>query len=670
MLTKNHVVKFSGKSIKTKLIIFACLVLVISISVTGFLNFRSSQAALNEKIRENMIANSEIAAEGIAKEVESMKAIVEFMATDDKLKSEDPIVIGARLTEMKKSMPKMENLFFVNSNGSFVGANGTAGSVATREYFKDVVQKKETVVSGDPVISAVSGHLVAIVITPVKAEQGQILGYSAASIQIDGISNYVLNRKIGQQGYTYTLGKSGIVFIHPNEQVAMKLNFLTDNTISPELVGLVKAALAGNKGVGEYEFKESIRYAGCVPIPGTSWVVGTSLPKEEALASLQDIRNQAMMVGILAVLLGGVLMYFISARMINPIIALVGVADKMADGDLTQSVRISSEDEIGQLSVAFNTMGAKLKQLIQQVQRDAERVATSSEELTASAEQSAQAVNQVASTISDVAQGVAIQVKEVDSTSTRVEQMSVGIQQIANHSNNILGMSNKTASAAQEGKQAVAIAINQMINIEQSVTSSAEVVTQLGERSKEIGEIVDTISGIAAQTNLLALNAAIESARAGEQGRGFAVVAEEVRKLAEQSQDAAKEIATLINEIQSDTQRAVTVMNNGTNEVTRGTEVVTHAGQSFEEIFIMINQMASQIGQISSATQQMADGSQQIVVSVRDIDQISKGIASQTQTVSATSEEQAASMEEIAAASQALSRLAEELQGTVRTFRV
>lgn len=146
----------------------------------------------------------------------------------------------------------------------------------------------------------------------------------------------------------------------------------------------------------------------------------------------------------------------------------------------------------------------------------------------------------------------------------------------------------------------------------------------MGERSKEIGQIVDTISGIAGQTNLLALNAAIEAARAGEQGRGFAVVAEEVRKLAEQSQEAAKKIAELIGEIQGDTDKAVIAMNEGTREVKTGAEVVNVAGAAFREIAEMVTQVSGQVKEISAALQQMASGSRQVASSVKKIDELSR----------------------------------------------
>lgn len=342
----------------------------------------------------------------------------------------------------------------------------------------------------------------------------------------------------------------------------------------------------------------------------------------------------------------------------------------VAQGDLSRKVEITANDEIGQLGFALNTTVTNLRVLISRVSQTSEQVAAASEELTASAEQSAQATTQVAATIAEVAEGAIKQAYTVASTVSVVEQMSAGIQQVAANADTVSGMADKTASAASQGDKAIDAAMNQMKSIEKSVSSSAQVVTKLGERSQEIGQIVDAISGIAGQTNLLALNAAIEAARAGEQGRGFAVVAEEVRKLAEQSQEAAKQIASLIAEIQTETDSAVSAMNDGTREVKVGSEVVNTAGQAFKEIVTLIAEVSSQIRESSTAIQQMASGSKQIVTSVRDIDYIGKEAVGQTQTVSAATEEQSASMEEIAVSSQALAKMAEELQNTVGKFKV
>ena len=363
--------------------------------------------------------------------------------------------------------------------------------------------------------------------------------------------------------------------------------------------------------------------------------------------------------------------WLVTRSITAPLQLLVTACKELASGDFRAKPRaVQRRDEIGQVADALVEMRENVRIVLNQVNVSTEQVAASAEELTASTEQSAQATVQVATTITEVAAGAAKQTSAVDSTTSVVEQMSAGIQQVAVNANAVSGMADKTTNAASQGDKAVDAAINQMKNIERSVSSSAQVVAKLGERSKEIGQIVDAISGIAGQTNLLALNAAIEAARAGEQGRGFAVVAEEVRKLAEQSQEAAKQIANLISEIQTETDSAVVAMDDGTREVKIGTEVVNTAGQAFKEIVSLIAEVSSQIREISAAIQQMASGSQQIVASVRNIDSISKETAGQTQTVSAATEEQSASMEEIAASSQALANMAEELQNAVRKFSV
>lgn len=344
-------------------------------------------------------------------------------------------------------------------------------------------------------------------------------------------------------------------------------------------------------------------------------------------------------------------------------------ASEITLGNLAvDDIKIQSSDELGQLAISFNQMKSNLRLVIERVAHAADQVMTSSQQLTASASHSTQAAGQIAVSISDMAQGAQMQLTTFTETTVAVQQMSVGIQQIANNATIVAGKSSQASETAIKGGESIEKAINQMAQIEKTVNTSAQVITKLGEQSKEIGQIVSTISGIAGQTNLLALNAAIEAARAGEQGRGFAVVAEEVRKLAEQSQEAAKKIAQLIGEIQGDTTEAVIAMTKGTNEVKIGADVVDVAGKSFQEIAQLILEVSTQIKDISTAIQQIADGSQVIVLSVKEIDALSKKTSEETQTVSAATQEQSASMEEISSSSQILGEMAQNLQEVVNRF--
>jgi methyl-accepting chemotaxis protein len=392
---------------------------------------------------------------------------------------------------------------------------------------------------------------------------------------------------------------------------------------------------------------------------------------EENQASFKKATQITIGIMVLAFIMLGVSGLYITKIITKPLNEMVLFCGELAAGDFRDKPRtFVREDEIGQLSDALVKIQSSLRSLMKQVNVSVEQVAASSEELTASADQSAQASNQIAGSITDVAQGMEEQMAAADDTSAVMQQMSASVQQIAANANEVSEQSALAADKANEGNISVDKAVKQMIYIEKTVSTSAEVVAKLGERSIEIGQIVDTISGIAGQTNLLALNAAIEAARAGEQGRGFAVVAEEVRKLAEQSQDAAKQIATLISEIQGDTNKAVVAMNEGTREVKLGTEIVNTSGQAFQEIATLVTHVSSQIKEISSAIEQMAIGSQQIVGSVKRMDELSKKASGEAQAVSAATEEQSASMEEIAASSQALARLAMDLQGAVNKFQI
>lgn len=385
-------------------------------------------------------------------------------------------------------------------------------------------------------------------------------------------------------------------------------------------------------------------------------------------AKIHTTQNWTM--GIIALVAIGLGIGF--SRMISrPLKQVAQVADAIASGDLARkTLSYGGKDEIRDLVDSFETMGDNLRGLLSQVNQISEQVAASAEELTASAEQSAQAVNQVASAITEVAYATEKQQTSVDSTRQSVEELSAEIEQAVGNANTVARGAERTAAAAENGGKAINSTIQQMNTIEKTVLQSSEVVAKLGTRSQEIGQIVTTISGVASQTNLLALNAAIEAARAGEQGRGFAVVAEEVRKLAEQSQDAARQIGTLISEIQRDTDEAVSAMSVGTKEVQLGTQVVNNAGQAFNEIAVMIEEVNHQAKEITDGIQRMAQVGNQFVASIQEIEQVSKTTADEAQSVSASTEEQSASMEEIAASSQSLAKMAEDLQIAVSRFRL
>ncbi|WIV13335.1 methyl-accepting chemotaxis protein [Proteiniborus sp. MB09-C3] len=373
---------------------------------------------------------------------------------------------------------------------------------------------------------------------------------------------------------------------------------------------------------------------------------------------------------VLSVLTGIIVSLYISNIISKPITVMAGATKKIAEGDITvQAIKVKNKDEIGELANSFNIMTDRLRDMIIKITEASQSVAAYSQELSASSEETTAAAEQVSKTILELSSGAAAQSEELEATSSHIGQISSAIQQAAANTESVTNASKNASDAANEGVREAENAVRKIDRVKQVSIESANVVNALGKKSEEIGQIVDVIKNIADQTNLLALNAAIEAARAGEQGRGFAVVAEEVRNLAEQSSASTQKIEGLIKDIQSETNRAVNVIESGGQEILEGVEAVNKAGNTFKSIVKEVENVAEQINEVSAATQQIASESNEIVKSIDSIAAISQQTAASGQEVSAASEEQTASMEEVASSAQELAHLAEELLETVSRFK-
>ncbi len=366
----------------------------------------------------------------------------------------------------------------------------------------------------------------------------------------------------------------------------------------------------------------------------------------------------------------GVIFTFLLARsMTNPIIQLVDVVGKVAAGDLTQNVSVGSKDEIGLMAGSFNNMVGQLRGIVLKVSGLSQTLAASSEQFTASTQQSAEAANQIAVSITEIARGTEKQSDSAAKIHSAAQATSTSTQQISATVTEVATVAQNTSQEAERGRQMVEEAMDQMNQIGQGSEAVQAVITELVKGSQEISEIVNLISSIAGQTNLLALNAAIEAARAGENGRGFAVVAEEVRKLAEESEKAAKQIGALIQRNEVNMGQAVAATEAGSAGVKAGIAAVSSASETFKKIVESIVCLSGRIDDFSGSIEQIIVGNQTLATSIGDIDKISRENAGETQTVSAATEEQSASMQEIASSSQSLAQLARDLQETVAKFK-
>ncbi|MEJ8545191.1 methyl-accepting chemotaxis protein [Brevibacillus borstelensis] len=356
-------------------------------------------------------------------------------------------------------------------------------------------------------------------------------------------------------------------------------------------------------------------------------------------------------------------------RKVKSLSLVTETADLIAEGDLrVRELSLSGKDEVAQLSESVGKMAKSLRQVISVVSDSSDKIASSSNDLLMSSEQTAQVANQVASAMQELASGAERQAMGAQQSSQSISEMAEGIRRIAESSNFVSLSSQEASEQAVEGSSSVKNVVNQMKLIDTSVGQTTEIVKQLGEQSKEVGQIVEVITAISTQTNLLALNAAIEAARAGEHGKGFAVVADEVRKLAEDSKQSAEQIAMLIGNIQASTEQAVQQMQEVAQVVEDGTLVANVAGESFERIQHAIQKVYEEIHEVSSSAEQLSASSEQVDEMVKAVLNLAVEASSQAQSVAGSSQEQLATNEEIAASTASLHQLADDLKKTMQRF--
>lgn len=398
-------------------------------------------------------------------------------------------------------------------------------------------------------------------------------------------------------------------------------------------------------------------------------VKGTQAVQAESDATYRRVVMGTAVATAVAFLLTCICGYYLLSNIKTAVHMVLTSLEKVAAGDLRVVLPTDSGDEFSQMARQCNKMLDNVRAMTKTIQKTAGTVSDSSTTLTSTSGQSAQVTQNVAQSITAVAEAAQDQMASIAETKQQVEAFTNGLKEAIHHIASVAAVIAQTSDKAETGNGLVVSTVTQMNTIADTTASIAEAVAKLGERSKEIGNIVEVISGISAQTNLLALNAAIEAARAGEHGRGFAVVAEEVRKLAEGSQNATAQITELIQTIQQETEQAVSAMDGGRAEAEKGRENVSSTGGEFAEILRMIQSVGTDSEVIRTTMADLERRAEKIDTATAKIHESAERVAAESENVSAATEEQAAGMEEIAASARSLSDMAEELNQAAARFK-
>lgn len=543
-----------------------------------------------------------------------------------------------------------------------------------RGWYKAAAKlKKGEYAFSEVYIDAFTGGPVLTVSTPVFVD-GKLIAVAAIDVELGDLQKKAASIKPSVNGYTGLLDSAGYFAHHPVYKPEENINEVS-NGAAKVLFEQMSAGKPGEIIMNNFthEGKEVMYFS--YKFPSIGWIYYISVPVIDFYREVSAIRNSAIIVGLISALVLATFIIFFARKIKRTLAELMSQAEDIANGDLTTlkpalESDFTSKDEFRRMSASFVKMGDNLKHLIGETKISATRLVESSNQVSMNAQQMTSAAQHVTEITVDIAEKSSKQSDEVNNTKKEIVVISESIVQVKSNSTDAVVLADESSESIAKGQEALQALVKKVQNIGLATDDVEKGITRISGSSEKVKQIIAMVMQIAGQTNLLALNAAIEAARAGEHGRGFAVVAEEVRKLAEQSEQAAREVEELINANNADIEDAVGAISKARPEVEDGMAIAGEADKTFEQIKVAINNIVEKIREVDKLSTELDKNKDTIVKAIDSVGESSETIAQNTMGVSAASEEQLALVQEIAASNKSLSEMAESMQENVSRFNV
>jgi len=653
------------KSLKQKMIIMICLLLLLSLASVSIASYQSASGLLEESIDKEALLSAQNLAMSINEFIDVKIAKVESIGKLITGNKEEDLKLIQKAQEQNQ---EFETFFFSYdlTGKHLINFLGETTDVSDRAHYKEAGKGEGKIVVSEPVVSKRTKNNIVTLIIPLMKD-GKQYGYVGSTLPIDEVQKSVSTQTFGKTGHAFLLSKSGKFMWHPNKELVLKKSVQDLNVES--INSAYKQVVQGKSGVIDYT-QNNTNNSGAYAPSSYNWGVFVTAPTKELNAPIAKLTNTLVIISIIALIVAGVVAYLFTIRLVRPIQKLNQAVKEVAEGDLTKTIHVHGKDEVAVLSDDFNRTVSHLKHLIEGVTESSNQVMNVTNVVSAGIDRTKDSVNVIGSSIRQIADGAITQASSSEEIALSMNDMATGVMKIAETSSMVSEAAQEAAGHAETGAAVVEQAVIQIGSIGEGTAKVGTAIERLNERSHEIEEILSFITEVTSQIRLLSLNASIEAARAGEHGRGFAVVAEEVKKLAGQSEESTEQIARLITEIRGDTLNAVQVMDVSRKDVQEGITLIEEVREKFENILHASRNVAEHILEVSAASEEMSAGSEQVSASVEDLKSIASLTSNDASNASKAAEEQIGSIEEISSSVQQLETVVGVLRKELSKFNV
>ncbi len=640
-----------NKSIKTKLIVWIGLILVVVSAGLGIISYINASNALVSNISKTF---PEIAAQAANTVQETL---------DDHLNSLQIMAENLSGSPDEKQMAIMQNevkrngslkMGFADSEGNITYTDGTTENIKNTDYFKKSMAGESYV--ADPVVNSSKTAMTMTYSVPVKSN-GSTVGV-LVSVR-DGLELSEMIKKIafGKTGSAYMINSKSVSIAYMDKSMPLnQYNSIKESEKNPSLkqiADMQRKMIAGQTGLSDYVFGGTESYGGYAPVKKENWSIVVIQQKSELLSELDGLKVSIALYSVIFLIISLLIVYFIADRLSRNIRNSSRILNKLSTGDFTYQIPekyLEQKDEMGQMANSMNVMQNSIKGMLKSSKETAVEVENGSEELSTIAQEMASSSATVADSIQDVASGVNSEANDLVQITYLLNGFSDNLKKIANNIEDVDTNTSQMSVLASDSGNNMKLLMTAVIGLSDAFKKLSSEIELFNSNIKEVNNITNIINSIADQTNLLALNASIEAARAGEAGKGFTVVANEVRELSEQTKQSSEHISKLVYEI---SKSADTVSYNTSDmgkELSNQGKIIDETIKSFEKILEAINIVNPKI--------------QTINFSVTEVNKEKDDILSKIEGLSAIAEEISASSEEITASASEMTNLSNKVADT------